>query len=76
MLESDKECLLISETLAWLNTVPMQDFRSIALIGNPAKRRGRLFQGEIISKAAAKRTESFSQTSQACLGVLCCPVPE
>jgi len=57
MLESDKEGLLIFETLAWLNTVPMQDTHNIALICNLARRKGRLFQGEIISKAAAKRTE-------------------
>ena len=61
MLESDKEVLLIFETVAWLNTVPTQDICNIALICNPAKRRGKLFQAEIISKAAAKRTENFSQ---------------
>jgi len=39
---------LIFETVAWLNTVPMLDIRDIALICNPAKRKGRLFQAEII----------------------------
>jgi len=62
MLESDNEGLLIFETVAFLNTVPTQDIRNISLICNPAKRRGRLFQAEIISKTAAKRTERFSQT--------------
>jgi hypothetical protein len=64
MLESDKEDLLIFETVARLYTVPMQDIHNSALIRNPAKRTGRLFQAEaeIISKAAAKCTERFSQS--------------
>lgn len=76
MLESDKEDLLIFETVARLYTVPMQDIHNSALIRNPAKRTGRLFQAEIISKAAAKCTERFSQSWQACSGLLCCPVLE